>query len=164
MHYGVISPCLRVKDLAASRRFYESLGMEVIDELPGLRVVLKSGHFRLALMTFLEENSLNFRGADVFSLHAAVSKALPGVEGAPWRRTPGHEHGEGEAWLTRDPDGNTIFFDTGFDERGEAYNRQRIAEILADTESELQAFGASAECLQAFRDLQTNYAPATANR
>ena len=35
----------------------------------GLRVVLKSGYFRLALMTFLNENSLNFRGADVFAVH-----------------------------------------------------------------------------------------------
>jgi hypothetical protein len=154
-----------VKDLAASRQFYEALGMEVIDELPDLRVVVKSGYFRLALMTFPEENSLNFRGADdIFSLHAAVSKALPGVEGAPWRRAPDHENGEGESWLTRDPDGNLVFFDMGSDERGEAYNRQRIAEILADTESELQAFGASAECLQAFRDVLTNYAPASSNR
>ncbi len=29
MDYGLICPCLRVKDLAASTEFYESLGMEV---------------------------------------------------------------------------------------------------------------------------------------
>jgi hypothetical protein len=97
-----------VKDLEASRRLYEALGMEVFDEVEGLRVVLKSGHSRLALTTFLEESSLSFRGADVFALHAAVIEAIPQVDGAPQRRPPGHVHGVGESWLTRDPDRDSI--------------------------------------------------------
>ena len=152
MHYGVICPCLRVKDLAASREFYESLGMEVIDEVEGLRVVLKSGYFRLALMTFLNENSLNFRGANVSAVHDEASKKLPGLEGEPIRRGPDHEHGEGESWATRDPDGNHIFFDTNPRDLGAADREARIAEILAATERQLEVHGASEDCLQAFRD------------
>ncbi len=154
MDYGVICPCLRVKDLAASRDFYESLGMEVIDEMSveGLRVVLKSGYFRLALMTFLNENSLNFRGADVFDVHDRVSKRLPGLEGEPIRRGPNDENGEGVSWATRDPDGNHIFLDTNPSDLGAANRDSRIAEILTDTERQLEVHGASEDCLQAFRD------------
>jgi catechol 2,3-dioxygenase-like lactoylglutathione lyase family enzyme len=152
MDYGVICPCLRVKDLEASKRFYEALGMEVIDEVAGLRVVLKKGHFRLALMTFLEENSLNFREADVFDVHADASTKLPEVEGQPVRRSAGDKNGEGDSWLTRDPDGNSIFFDTNATERSEAHRQMRIAELLADTQHQLEFYGASAELLQAFRD------------
>ncbi len=152
MDYGVICPCLQVKDLAASTEFYESLGMEVIDELEGLRVVLKNGYFRLALMTFLDENSLNFRGADVFAMHDRASKRLPGLEGEPVRRGPDHENGEGASWATRDPDGNHIFLDTNPNDLGAANQESRIAEILADTERQLKVHGASAGCLRAFRD------------
>ena len=152
MNYGLVSPCLRVRDLAASREFYESLGMEVIDEVEGLRVILKGGYFRLALMTFLNENSLNFRGADVFAVYDEASRRLPGLEGKPQRRGPGHEHGEGESWATRDPDGNHIFFDTNPMDLGASSRESRIAGILADTERQLEVHGASEACLRAFRE------------
>ncbi len=162
MDYGVICPCLRVKDLAASREFYESLGMEVIDEMSveGLRVVLKSGYFRLALMTFLNENSLNFRGADVFAMHDRASKRLPGLEGEPVRRDPDDENGEGVSWATRDPDGNHIFLDTNPNDLGAANRESRISEILTATERQLEVHGASEDCLQAFRDgVLSKYGP-----
>jgi len=152
--YAVICPCLRVEDLAASREFYESLGMEVIDEMSveGLRVVLKSGYFRLALMTFLNENSLNFRGADVIAMRDRASKRLPCLEGEPVRRGPDDKDGEGVSWATRDPDGNHVFLDTNPDDLGAANRESRIAEILTATERQLEVHGASEECLQAFRD------------
>ncbi|MCP5059325.1 MAG: VOC family protein [bacterium] len=154
MDYGVICPCIAVKNLAASRKFYESIGMEVIDEMTvdGLRVVLKSGYFRLALMTFLSENSLNFRGADVFATHNRASERLPGLSGQPVRRRPDDENGEGESWATHDPDGNHIFLDTNPTDLGAADRESRIAEILTATERQLEVHGASEDCLQAFRD------------
>jgi hypothetical protein len=50
------------------------------------------------------------------------------------------------------PDGNSIFFDTNVMERSEAHRQARISELLADTERQLQLYGASEECLHAFRD------------
>ena len=152
MDYGVITPCLRVKDLAAARAFYEALGMEVIDEVEGLRVVLKSGYFRLSLMSFLDENSLNFRGADVFAVHEAATKRLPDLSGKPIARGPDHENGEGVSWATRDPDGNHVFFDTNPNDLGESTREGRIAWILEDTARQLEVHGADAACLRAFRE------------
>ena len=154
MEYALICPCVAVKDLAASKKFYEALGMEVIDEMTveGLRVVLKNGHFRLALMTFLGENSLNFRGADVFAAHDQASKKLPSVTGKPIQRLASHEDGEGESWATRDPDGNHIFFDTNPNDLSDAGRLSRIADILTNTEQQLRVHGASDECLQTFQD------------
>ena len=157
MSYGVICTCLRVKDLAASTQFYESLGMTVVNEVPGLRVVLKCGHFRLALMTFLDENVLNFRGADVFAVHASMTERLGEVFGSPVRRDPGHPNGAGESWITYDPDGNQVFFDTNERERTDDYRMQRIGEILTATEDELLALGASDACIDAFRRVLTKH-------
>lgn len=152
MDYQGVTPCLRVSDLVASTRFYEALGMTVIDELEGQRVVLKNGHFRLALMSFLEENCLNFRGADVFAVHEHMLERVPGLEGRPEARGAEHENGEGESWGIRDPDGNVVFFDTNSTERSAGFRESRIAEILHDTSRQLEVYGASEECLRDFRD------------
>ena len=145
--YFKVLPCLAVKDLAAARRFYQAIGMEVVDELPGFRVTLRSGSFYLALMTFLKQDSLNFRGADVSAMHAEMTAKIPGLPGKPERS----RHRSGEGWVTRDPDGHHVFFDTSDEEVGESFKRQRIAEILEDAERELIAIGASAECVRALR-------------
>jgi catechol 2,3-dioxygenase-like lactoylglutathione lyase family enzyme len=152
MHVGSPTLCLRARRLDASRRFYEALGMEVVDEVPGVRVVLRRGTFSLALMTFLDENWLNFRGADVFAVHAFLRDRGLGLEGAPERYSR-EQHGAdaaGACWSTRDPEGNVIFFDTNETETGERAARERLAQLLRHTEQELSELGAD-ECLGAFR-------------
>ena len=153
MYVGSPSQCLRTKDLEASRRFYEALGMEVVNEVPGLRVVLRNGNFSVALMNFLDENCLNFRGADVFAVHDYLKEKIADLEGKPerYKREQYDADADGECWFTRDPDGNVIFFDTNRNEQGEEFEQRRLTELLRNTEQELLNIGASAECLQAFR-------------
>lgn len=156
MYTGWPSPCLNVRDLDASTRFYEALGMEVMAEVSaaGQRTILRSGVFRLGLFAGIAENVLNFRGADVFAVHEALAERLPGLEGTPRRYEPGPEGGAdypGACWMTRDPDGNGVFFDTNRSEEGEAFRRHRVAQVLRDTEDELVRVGAPAECLEALR-------------
>ena len=154
MFYGSPTLCLKVEDLAASRRFYEALGFVPFNELDGRRVVLRRGHFTLALMTFLEGNVLNFRGADVATAHKTLKSQLPELEGEPERYVPDQDNeadAAGVSWLTRDPDGNTVFFDTNENEQGAAYKQQEVSQILRNTEQALLDVGASEECLAAFR-------------
>jgi len=154
MYFGTPTLCLRATDLAASRRFYEALGMEVLEDVPGLRVVLRRGSFNVALMTFLEGNCLNLRGADVFAAHAHLKARGLDVEGEPERyaRAQHLADADGECWSTRDPDGNVILFDTNELEKSAAFERERLTRLLENTEQELLDVGAPAECLRAFRE------------
>ncbi len=156
MDYGWTSLCLPAKDLEQSRLFYEALGMEVVEAVPGVRVVLRNGPFRLALMPFLSEPLLNWRGGDTFAIHAAVTEALPSPPGgAPQRyRADDPEFGadaDGASWSTRDPAGHEILFDTNARETGEAGRDARVARILLDAEQALERAGAPAACIEALR-------------
>jgi len=113
MYFGSPTLCFKAKDLDASRRFYEWLGMEVVDTVPGARVVLRLGAFRLGLFTFLEESWLNLRGADVPAVYEALrgsgAVAAGGVEqyrqGGHGARARSHrcERGVRELVPQRDP-------------------------------------------------------------
>lgn len=156
MDFGWTSLCLPAKDLDRSRRFYEAIGMEVVEDVPGLRVVLRNGPFRLALMTFLTEPLLNWRGGDAFAIHAAVTAALPDAPGEVPRRYRADDldnavDTDGACWSTRDPDGHEILFDTHALETGDTGRTNRIARILRDTEQALERAGASRACLDALR-------------
>jgi catechol 2,3-dioxygenase-like lactoylglutathione lyase family enzyme len=163
VYSGQPSLCLKVRDLDLAREFYEALGFEVIDEVAGLRVALRSGRFRLALMTFLDEDLLNFRGADAFAVHAAVSAAIPGLEGSPERyRADDLENSadaDGACCATRDPDGHAILFDTNRNEEGDAAHDQRIADLLRDTEQELHFLRADPALIETFsREIVAKFA------
>jgi len=156
MYYGWASLCLTVRDLAASTRFYEALGMELQPDasLEGQRSVLRSGTFRLALIVGIEENCLNLRGADVFAVHEALAKSLPDLDATPERYRPSAANradSAGECLWIVDPDGNGVFFDTNQSEQGEAFKRARTAQILRDAEHELIRLDANAECLEVLR-------------
>ncbi len=156
MDFGWTSLCLPARDLARSRRFYEALGMELVEEVPGLRIVLRNGPFRLALMTFLDAPLLNWRGGDAFAIHGAVTAALPDAPGEVPRRYRADDlenaaDADGACWSTRDPDGHEILFDTNALETGEVGRADRITRILRDTEQALERAGAPRACLDALR-------------
>ena len=71
MYVGEPTFCLKVEDLDRSRGFYQSLGMEASNEVPGKRVLLRRGGFSLLLATSLEKDVVNFRGVDAFAILAA---------------------------------------------------------------------------------------------
>ena len=161
MFFGWTSICLRAKDLAASSRFYQALGMEVVDALPGKRVVLRNGPFRIALMNFLDKNSIHVRGADVAAIHAACKREFPEAPGQPftYRAEDLDADADGTSWETFDPDGNAVFFDTNASETGAAGRGRLIVQTLRDAERMLTNLGASNECLTALGrviDQETN--------
>jgi len=162
MYVGSLTLCLAAKDLGRSRRFYEALGLEVVDEVPGQRVVLRRGSVTLALMPFLDEPWLNFRGADVSATYESLRAQGLDLDGKP-ERYAREQHGadaDGACWSTRDPGGNVVFFDTNRAEEGEAYRQRRVAEALRSAEQDLCDLGASAECLDAFRtQILARFAP-----
>jgi tRNA-Thr(GGU) m(6)t(6)A37 methyltransferase TsaA len=128
MFSGTPTLCLKSRNLAESRRFYEALGMTVVEEVPGVRVVLRRGSFRLALMAFLDENWLNFRGGDVLAVRAHLENhGFPvGAEPERYERGARGADADGVCWSTRDADGNVVFFDTHSRDRGAGFEFEPI--------------------------------------
>jgi catechol 2,3-dioxygenase-like lactoylglutathione lyase family enzyme len=153
-YLGWPSPCVRVKDLEASKSFYEKLGLELISEVPDVRAIFGFGSFRLALMTFLDENLLNIRGGDVFQAFDDLKSSFPDLEGEPERYTAEQydADADGCCWTTRDPDGNMILFDTNEREVGPEALRNRTSDILQGAAAELAAIGADPGILGKLRD------------
>ncbi len=153
MDGGQLTLCLKCKDLERSRRFYEMLGLEVAEQ-SDTSVVMKNGNTRLALMTFLEHNCLNFRGADAFAVHESFRAAGFDPAGEPERYAAEMyaATADGASRSTFDPDGNNVFIDTNEAELSEEGRQQRISNLLQDTARELANLGASAECIESFRE------------
>ena len=152
-YLGWPSVCIRVQDLEASKAFYMKLGLEFISEVPDLRVTMGFGSFRLALMTFLDENLLNMRGGDVPKAFTLLKSEFPGLEGEPENYTAEQHDADADGcfWATRDPDGNMIFFDTNVKESSAEGVRRRVEEVLEGALSELAAIGAEPSVLENLR-------------
>ena len=153
MYAGRPHFCLKSKNLDASRRFYEALGLAVVDELPGKRIVLERASFRIMLMTFLDEDLLNFRGADAFAIHDHLDREGISASGEPerYRKEKFDADADGVCWLTRDPDGHAILFDTNQNEEGESAARESVDLALRNAQRDLIDAGASDACLEAYR-------------
>lgn len=150
---GWPSLCLRVRDLEASRNFYSRLGLELISEVPNIRVILGLGGFRLMLMTVLEENVINLRGGDVVQAFDELKAAIPELEGEVEHyaaETYGAD-ADGTCWSTRDPDGNSVFFDTNDTEVGIEAIRRRTLDVLEGAAAELEAMAADPRVVEDLR-------------
>lgn len=107
MELGRFSVSLNVKDIAASRAFYEALGFaQIAGEQEQGWVILENGGAKIGLFHgMFEENLMTFNPPDARSIEKAmreggytVDKASEGTEG------PCH-------FSLRDPDGNPILVD-----------------------------------------------------
>lgn len=152
-YFGWPSLCLKVRDLEASRRFYTRMGMHVVSEVEGLTVILGYGTFRLALMTFLESNVLNFRAGDVFQVSTELKSEFPKLAGEAERytREKYDADADGVCWSISDPDGNNVFFDTNELEVGPEYVRSRSLQILRGAAAELEMLGADPGLLDSLK-------------
>jgi catechol 2,3-dioxygenase-like lactoylglutathione lyase family enzyme len=124
--YGLLSPpstkpgafagsftlCLKTSDTARAREFYEAMGLAVTGNNDENWVQMGNGDCQLALMSFLEENWLNFRGVDPSRIQRQLSDAGLTPEGDPARYTEEEFGVPGAHWQTKDPDGNVVYFDT----------------------------------------------------
>ena len=112
MDFGWCDVCLRVKDVARSREFYEGLGFRRVegDDGEGWAVVV---HPAIRLGLYQPQHvgddavTLNFRGGDVLAI-AKEMEANGYVFETPAKSNPDG----GASALVRDPDGNALFFDT----------------------------------------------------
>ena len=159
---GTVTLCLRAPDLERAKGFYAHLGLRVLEEVHCQRVVLQHGSFKLALMSFLDANVINFRGGDAFAIQAHMKQAYPDMEGEAenYAAEQYDATADGACWATRDSAGNEILFDTHAGEQGPSYVRQRTREILTDALSELEALGAETPFIDALRSEVTAHAEA----
>jgi catechol 2,3-dioxygenase-like lactoylglutathione lyase family enzyme len=68
VYAGSPTLCLPAKDLSASKRFYESLGFRVVEEVPAVRVVLRRGQAGAeCLRAFRREILARFAGPGLSS-------------------------------------------------------------------------------------------------
>jgi catechol 2,3-dioxygenase-like lactoylglutathione lyase family enzyme len=107
MHLGEFSLSLAVKDIQASRTFYEKLSFEVIDgnQSDGW-LILQNGDTRIGLFQgMFEDNLLAFFPRDVRAIQAHLK-----AQGITLTREA--DEGDGPTHITLvDPDGNPIMFD-----------------------------------------------------
>lgn len=107
MNLGTFSLSLAVKDIAASRAFYEKLTFRVMDgnQDEGW-LIMQSGDTKIGLFQgMFDQNLLTFHPSDVRSIQAHLKQqGVALIQEA--------EAGDGPAHITlADPDGNPILFD-----------------------------------------------------
>jgi len=114
MDLGEHYPCLNVKDLTRSIEFYEKLDFVIIEDHSSENwAILQHNNMALCLYQgHIDENLINFRGGDIETIHKEA--AARGLEFSK----PALLHPDG-SWSAeiRDPDGNSVFFNTFPDER-----------------------------------------------
>lgn len=161
MFPGLVTLCLNTHNLPEMRRFYEALGLQVHIDQP-TNVLLNNGNVDIGLMTFLEAPCLNFRGADPFAMHKSMKDQCPTLEGTPaqYEKAQYAADADGASWMTYDPDGNGIFFDTNTLETGAGGAAFALQRVLDGAAKELANVGASDACRTAFRqEVQHRFMP-----
>ncbi len=125
---GFFSVCLQAAELKKTVSYYKTLGfIPVGDDAPGLRESLQFGSQTLTFMSFLQDNLINLRGADIHQLKLRMNQVgipitvfenleseerlMLDDEGNP---LPDNECG---SFSIGDPDGHEIFFNTHREER-----------------------------------------------
>ncbi|MGB7448410.1 MAG: VOC family protein [Ornithinimicrobium sp.] len=106
MELGTFSISLAVNDLAASHRFYETIGFSTIDGDGKSWVLVANGAAKIGLFHgLLESNIITFNPPNARAIEKTLKDAgWPLV--APTEGKTGPTH-----FLLTDPDGNTLMFD-----------------------------------------------------
>ena len=99
-------------------------------------------------MTFLQNNLITFRGADISAVHASYQSKGIEVVGSPEPYTAEKMGSDGMHWNTRDPDGNVVYFDTMAEE---APKSRKVERLLDDIERYLAKAGIESTTFAAFR-------------
>mmetsp|Transcript_6141 Transcript_6141/g.10563 ORF Transcript_6141/g.10563 Transcript_6141/m.10563 type:complete len:123 (+) Transcript_6141:210-578(+) len=119
MKVGAFSVSLAVKDLTASRTFYENLGFSAMagDPEHGYLIMkngdalvgLFHGMFEGQMLTFNPGWDQNAKPLDSFDDVRMIKEAVAAA-GYPVEQEAGEDTGPG-SFITRDPDGNVILID-----------------------------------------------------
>jgi catechol 2,3-dioxygenase-like lactoylglutathione lyase family enzyme len=154
--------CVKAADTQASRPFYEAMGLDVIGNNDEKWVEMGNGDCELALMSFLGQNWLNFRGGDPFEIHARLGDAGFVLEGEPARYDKEEYGSPGAHWQTKDPDGNVVYFDTTDPELIVPADPTALTTVLEQTLRRLHNIGTDADSVAAFREVLEPFASAPA--
>lgn len=106
---GTFSISLAVKDIKASKNFYEKIGFEMTEgNLDQNWVILKNGTSKIGLFQgMFPKNTITFNPKDVREIHKKATEYK-----IPVLSANGMNQKEGPAsFMTTDPDGNPILFD-----------------------------------------------------
>ena len=147
---GSFTLCLKTADNTASRSFYSALGLEVTGNNDETWVQMGNGDCQLALMSFLEANWLNFRGADPYAINARLLAVGFDLGGTPARYTEEEFGLPGAHWQTSDPDGNVVYFDTSDPERIVPGAPDALKQVLERAHRQLLNIEADQDCLDVF--------------
>ena len=103
---GAFSISLTVRNLPASRRFYETLGFEAIDGDDESWIMLKNGDALVGLFHgMFEQNMITFNPPDARIIETALASAgFEIVATSEGETGPAH-------FIATDPDGNSILVD-----------------------------------------------------
>jgi catechol 2,3-dioxygenase-like lactoylglutathione lyase family enzyme len=151
MFAGFFSYCLKTSNNKATRRFYEALGIEITGNNDDSWVSMGTADSHIDLMTFLEENWLNFRGANIFEMYERLQTAGLDLEGNPETYTSDEYGSPGAHWRTRDPDGNVVYFDTTEAEQIKQGDPALLSRLCKTTLARLQAIAADPACISTFK-------------
>ena len=154
---GFFNYCLKTADNERSAAWYRAIGIEVGSPSEGHHVHLETSDSRIELMTFLPENWLNFRGADVFQVYDWLSATGLELEGEPVRYTEEEYGSAGAHWQTRDPDGNQVYFDTTDDELIQPGSKDVVRRVLTTAIAQIEDIGAGAACKSACQAILADY-------
>jgi catechol 2,3-dioxygenase-like lactoylglutathione lyase family enzyme len=103
---GPLSISLTVKNLGASRAFYQTLGFEVFDGDGETWAMLQRGSAKIGLFEgMFEDNMLTFNPPDVRAVASALVADGYEIESGAGRSD------EVVHFMVKDPDGNLILFD-----------------------------------------------------
>ena len=139
---GSFTLCIKTASTTTSRDFYRALGLEVTGNDDAHWVQMSNGDCTVSLMSFLDANWLNFRGADPFEMHERLRGTGLALAGAPERYSAEDFGNPGAHWQTRDPDGNVVYFDTSDPEIIEPGDPERVKGALDRAARQLRNIGA----------------------
>lgn len=110
--FGTHSLSLAVKDIKASKAFYEKLGFGALTEFGSVEekwLIMQLGEYKIGLFQdMFEENIITFNPQDVRTVHKVLKRK--GIEFL--MESPSIEEEKGPChFCITDPDGNQILFD-----------------------------------------------------
>lgn len=110
--YGIHSLSLAVKDIIASKAFYEKLGFEPLTEFGSVEdkwLIMQRGEYKIGLFQdMFEENIMTFNPLDARTIHKDLKEK--GIEFL--MESPSIQEKKGPChFCIADPDGNQILFD-----------------------------------------------------
>ncbi len=112
MNLGINSLSLAVKDIQASKTFYETLGFTCVPDGGSVEekwIIMQNGSTKIGLFQdMFPNNIITFNPKDARTIHKTVSEADVPIISA----SKNIEEGEGACnFMISDPDGNQILFD-----------------------------------------------------